>query len=75
VHHEGEDSHLSSTTVVQLNSLLLLDSSSIPSRCLKLSSLDFILSKVETKLNKSDDVEQLEETGGGDGLKGSKAGL
>ena len=60
VHHEGEDSHLGSTAVVQLDGELLIDGGLVPAGCLELGSLDVILSKVVSELDQTNKVEQLE---------------
>ena len=54
VDHEGEDTHLSGTSVVQLNGELLVDGSLIPARLLELDSLDLVLAGSVSTLDKSD---------------------
>ena len=75
VHHEGEDAHLSSTAVVQLDGQLLVDGLLVPARCFQLSSLDIILAGSVAELDQADEGHDLGNASGGDGVKGSKAVL
>ena len=75
VDHEGKDTHLGSTAVVQLDGELLVDGLLVPAGSLELSSLDVILSGGISELDETDEGDDLGNTSGGDGLKGGKAVL
>ena len=51
--HEGKDTHLGSTAVVQLDGLLLLDGLLVPTRSSQLSLLDLLLASSEATLDGS----------------------
>ena len=75
VDHEGKDTHLGSTAVVELDGKLLGDGLVIPTRLLELDSLDLILTGGVTTFNEGNS-----EDGSEDGLsreirQGGKAGL
>ena len=75
VDHKGEDTHLGSTAVVQLDSKLLVDGLLVPARCGKLSLLDLLLAKTEAVLKESDEGDDLTSAGSGKGVEGSKTSL
>ena len=78
VNHEAEDTHLSSTTVVELDGSLARLLLSIPSSLLHLphaNSFNVLLDGGEASLHESDEEEDLGESGGRNGVEHGKAGL
>ena len=75
MNHEGEDAHLSSAAVVELDGSLSVDGLLVPSRGSQLSLLDVLLPSVEAELDQADEEEDLNGAEQRNGLKGSKAGL
>ena len=75
MHHEGEDSHLGGTAVVELDGELLVDGGLVPLGRLQLSSLDVGLSDAESNLDEANEGDDLEGAGSGNGVEGGEAGL
>ena len=75
VHHEGEDAHLSSAAVVELDGQLSVDGLLVPAGGLELSGLDVILAGSVAELDEADEGDDLGSAGGRDGVEGGKAGL
>ena len=75
VHHQGEDAHLGSTAVVELDGELLVDGLLVPSGGGELSLLDFVLSGGEASLDEGNGQEGAEDGLGGQLGQGGKAGL
>ena len=72
VNHEGKDTHLGSTTIVQFDGQLLVNGGLIPTRCLELSGFDVIFAGGITKFNQTNEGNDLSNTSSWDGFKSSK---
>ena len=59
MYHEGQDTHLGGTAIVELDSLLLHEDVLAPAGSLELGLLNLILTRVEAKLNQADESHDL----------------
>ena len=75
VDHEGKDSHLGGTAVVQLDGELLVEGSLVPLGCFDLSGLDLVFALGKTKLDQTNEGDDLGNTSTWDGVKGGKTSL
>ena len=75
VDHEGKDSHLGGTAVVQLDGELLVKGLLVPSRGGDLGRLDLLLAGSKANLDQTNEGDDLGNTSGRDGVEGGKTSL